>query len=166
MQQLSFPLKIHVRKNGLRVIFVEHVNLGHHRLKLERPKQDETRAFCNWIRSTFPDLPTEFKAANRSSYRRRRYDPAERHFVAYDLTPNEFMMIKLAFGFETIKVRFTKQKVWLKDYWNKRRYKTEAYQTPGYLPRHNIHPSSELLARMAKTPDKYRKLTRNRQGRK
>lgn len=162
MQKLSFPLKIHVRKNGLRVIFVAHEHMGRHRLKTERPKQDDTRNFCNWIRQTFPDVPTEYRSTAKTTY---RWDPANRHFVAYDITPKEFMMIKLAFSFETVKVVFAKKREWYRDYWSKARRKTEVY-TPGFLPRHNLHPSDELLARMAKNPGKYRKLTRKRKPKK
>jgi hypothetical protein len=167
MQELSFPLKVHVRRNGKRVIFVAHEHLGRHQ-KAIRAKQDDTRYFVNWIRATFPDLPTEYRSTNNTMY---RWNAAERHFVAYDVTPAEFIMIKLAFKFKTIKVAFAKKKKWLSGStwtwqgYKKTRYYGEVY-TPGYLRRCNVHPSAELQKRMAKNPSKYRKLTRNRQRHK
>lgn len=160
MQELAFPLKIHVRRNGLRVIFVEHEHYGRWVSEADRARQDQTRYFCNWIRKTFPSLPTEY----RSTYKPwDRYELKHRHFAAYDVTPKEFMMIKLAFGFKTLKVRFTKSKVKGKHWLSKQPYCYEV-NTPEYLEKSNIWPTKELLTRMAKNPDNYRRLTRNRKN--
>ena len=159
MQQLSFPLKVHIRRNGKRVIFVEHVHLGRWPSDEERQLQDDTRHFCKWLRSTFPDLPTEFRATYSGW---SRYHP-NRHFVAYDLTPKEFMMVKLAFSFETVRVVFSREKVRRRAWWGDKAVYFDEVYTPGFMPRSNLHPTPELLARMAKAPGRYRKLTRNRQ---
>jgi hypothetical protein len=158
MQELSFPLKIHVRRNGMRVIFVEHEQYGRYVSESDRARQDQTRYFCNWIRKTFPSLPTEYRSTCKSW---NRFELKHRHFAAYDVTPKEFMMIKLAFGFKTLKVRFSKEKKKAKHWLTNQPYFYE-YTSPGYLARFNIWPSKELLARMEKCPEKYRKLTRNR----
>lgn len=115
-----------------------------------------TRRFCNWLRKQFPDVPTEFRYVNKTrvpDYRYRRSiwgGPSrhktvnsDKHFVAYGLTRQQMLMIKLAWVFETHVVKI------------KNGIDTESAD---FLLDKVIVPSAELKKRMANPKRKIKML--------
>lgn len=117
MQTLDFPIRILERENGDVCILVSHEDQVYYKNEANREKANHTRAFCNWVRKQFPHVPTEFRFVNTKSVSirsrsiwgygipRSRTVNCDKHFVAYDLTKSELMLIKLAWQFQTQPVR-------------------------------------------------------------
>ena len=115
MNELGFPLKIFERDTDDICILVDHDAryVWGDAKKQDKERKDQTRKFCNWIRKTFPHVPTEFRYCgtkevwyNRGRWNRRRVIVnSDKHFVAYGLKRNELMMIKLAWIYKTIPCR-------------------------------------------------------------
>ena len=116
MQTLDFPIRILEREDGNVCILVSHEDQVYYKNAANREKANHTRAFCNWLRKQFPHVPTEFRFVNtkqvrvhgrRSVWSAPRYRTAgcDKHFIAYDLTKNELLMVKLAWQFQTQPVR-------------------------------------------------------------
>jgi hypothetical protein len=109
MQELDYPIRILERGPDDFCILVPHDSLTYWKDKERKEKANKTRAFCNWLRKTFPHVPTEFRYVNtkqvrvgRGSYwSRRRFKTVncDKHFVAYGLKGSELMMVKLAWQF-------------------------------------------------------------------
>ena len=111
MQQLDYPIRILERGPDDLCVLVPHDSLVSWK-DVGKEKANKTRAFCNWLRKQFPDVPTEFRYVNtkqvRVSRRSNFYGGAryktvncDKHFVAYGLTKNQMLMVKLAWQFET-----------------------------------------------------------------
>lgn len=116
MQQLDYPIRILERGPDDLCILVPHDSLTYWKDTERKTKANKTREFCNWLRKQFPDVPTEFRYVNtkqvRVSRRSTWYGGAryktvncDKHFVAYGLTKNQMLMVKLAWQFETQKCR-------------------------------------------------------------
>lgn len=112
MQELDFPVRLLTRSEDDIVLMVAHDGITSWYNKAEQKQRaDKTREFCNWIRKTFPHVPTEFRYLGHKrvrNYRYRSYSTcayrtvnSDKHFVAYGLKRNELMMIKLAFSYQT-----------------------------------------------------------------
>lgn len=116
MQTLAYPVRILEQDSNIS-IFVPHDSLTQWRDQQGKSNRDKTREFCNWIRKQFPHVPTEFRYVNTKrvgiygakswSIRRYRTVKCDKHFVAYGLTKNELMLIKLSWQFVTQPVRLS-----------------------------------------------------------
>lgn len=111
MQELDFPVRLHERGDDDFVIMVPHTEASWHNREAHKEKTNKTRSFCNWIRRTFPHVPTEFRYCSTKQVRfttggywnRQRWKTVncDKHFVAYGLTKSELMMVKLAWIYKT-----------------------------------------------------------------
>jgi len=112
--ELHFPVRLLERGPDDFCILVSHEpNLAWGEAKQAgEERRNKTRSFCNWIRKTFPHVPTEFRYVNTRVVRIRgrntwgyrsatRTINCDKHFVAYGLKKNELMMTKLAWVFKT-----------------------------------------------------------------
>lgn len=112
--ELDFPLRIYEKGPDEFVLLVPHEPAEWGNKKAHLEKTNKTRSFCNWIRKQFPDTPTEFRYMRKERVRDYRYRAwsvryktinTDKHFVAYGLTKNQMLMIKLAWVYKSQPVK-------------------------------------------------------------
>lgn len=116
--ELYVDVRLYEKEDGTTVLMVSHEPQDYF-IRTKHPEfAKQTRKFCNWIRKTFPHVPTEFRYVNTrqvryplGSYWNRNYNTrtvnCDKHFVAYGLQKSELMMIKLAWIYKTEKIYLT-----------------------------------------------------------
>jgi len=116
--ELDFPLRIYEKGPDELVLLVAHEAADWHNRAAHKAKTNKTRMFCNWLRKQFPDVPTEFRYMRKERVRDYRYRGwsvryktvnSDKHFVAYGLTKNQLLMIKLAWVYKTQNVKIEGQ---------------------------------------------------------
>jgi hypothetical protein len=126
---LDFPLYILENEDGTSTIMVHHDQVGSwnsaHNLT-ERAKTNNTRKFCNWIRMNLKEVPTEFRYMSKKRVRDYRYRSwsvryktinDDKCFVAYNVSRNDMMRIKLAWVFTTKKAELGGKASYAGDVW-------------------------------------------------
>lgn len=112
MNKLDFPIRIYERSEDDLVIMIPHDPVNDYFDEVQKKaKTDHTRQFVNWLRKQFPDVLTEFKylnkrlgaAKNRNwyGYCCRPMVNCDRHFVAYGISKQQMLLIKLSWQFQT-----------------------------------------------------------------
>jgi hypothetical protein len=114
MQTLAYPIRI-LEQDSKFSILVPHDSLSQWRDTEGKTNRNKTREFCNWIRRQFSHIPTEFRYVNTKqvripgskswSIRRFKTVKCDKHFIAYNLSKTELMLIKLSWQFSTQPVR-------------------------------------------------------------
>lgn len=114
MNDLGFPLRIYEKSPDEFVLLIAHEEADWNNKAAHKERTNKTRRFCNWLRKQFPDVPTEFRYMRKERVRDYRYRGwsvryktinADKHFVAYGLTKNQLLMIKLAWSYKTQTVK-------------------------------------------------------------
>lgn len=98
MNELKAKLRVWQKKNGNYILLVDHpVTYG-------RDYTDPTRKFANWIRRQSPDIITEFRGFPYyiPDINNPRYVDwwTNTYFVAYDVPPNIYMLLKLSWTYK------------------------------------------------------------------
>jgi len=98
INDLAFSLKYVRNPNGNYTLLISHPN-GTPNRRYGRSEyvdrvitnRERTREFVKWFRKSFKHIVTEFRGLETSYW----YDTM-RHFVAYEVPPKDFMLLKLA----------------------------------------------------------------------
>lgn len=144
MEDLYYCLKYVKTPEGNFTIFISHPNGTPNSRWYSKEKERvvanraKTTKFAKWLRKTYPHIITEFRGLHSHWY------DTKRHFVAYDLSPKEFVYLKLAMDCESIREIGVG-------------YNSEEGRTNlgyNYVYEHNLKPSDEYLERQEKAKER------------